>query len=135
MLRAKRSTHRQPRYLGVRRARYIIPEESAALIRELDCIIQDDRYPLSPRIVTLTAILAKLRPEPIREPLPQPKHYEPPRAGPQTVNMIGICPSERTYRFGGRHLASGKARRFGKMVPCLSMLLSGECPDGRRRVG
>src|ERR1700674_1043580 len=28
MLRAKRSTHRQPRHLGVRRARYIIPEES-----------------------------------------------------------------------------------------------------------
>jgi hypothetical protein len=28
-------------------------EESAALIRELDRIIQDDRYPLSPRIITL----------------------------------------------------------------------------------
>jgi hypothetical protein len=56
-------------------------EETAALIRELDRIIQDDRYPLSPRIQTLKAILAKLRPDPIREPLPEPKHYEPLRAG------------------------------------------------------
>jgi hypothetical protein len=31
-------------------------EESAALIRELDRIIEDDRYPLSPRIMTLKAI-------------------------------------------------------------------------------
>jgi hypothetical protein len=54
-------------------------EQAAALIRELDRIINDDRYPLSPRIVTLKAILNKLRPEPIREPLPPPKHYEPPR--------------------------------------------------------
>src|ERR1700738_5154794 len=93
-------------------------DEAAALIRELDCIIQDDRYPLSPRIVTLKAILAKLRPEPIREPLPQPQHYEPPRAGPQTVNMIGIGPSERTYRFGGRHLVP--ARRAASEKWCLA---------------
>jgi hypothetical protein len=38
------------------------------------------RYPISPRILTLRAIFNKLRPEPIREPLPPPKHYEPPRA-------------------------------------------------------
>ena len=56
-------------------------EEKAALIREFDQIIRDDRYPLSPRIMTLKAILAKLRPEPIREPLPPIKHYDPPRAG------------------------------------------------------
>jgi hypothetical protein len=45
-------------------------EESAALLRELDRIIQDDRYPLSPRMVILKAILNKIRPEPVREPLP-----------------------------------------------------------------
>jgi hypothetical protein len=56
-------------------------EESAALIRELDCIIQDDRYPLSPRIVMLKAIRSKLRPEPVREPLPLLKVYEPPSKG------------------------------------------------------
>jgi hypothetical protein len=36
---------------------------------------------MSSRVVTLKAIRSKLRPEPIREPLPPPKHYEPPRAG------------------------------------------------------
>jgi hypothetical protein len=53
-------------------------EESAALIRELADITGNDRYPFSPRIRTLTAILANLRPEPVREPLPQPKRYAPP---------------------------------------------------------
>jgi hypothetical protein len=51
-------------------------EESAALIRELDRIIDDDRYPLSPRIMTLKAILAKLRPEPIRETSTQASEIE-----------------------------------------------------------
>jgi hypothetical protein len=32
-------------------------DEKAALLRELDRIIQDDRFPLSPRIVMLRAIL------------------------------------------------------------------------------
>jgi hypothetical protein len=36
-----------------------------------------DRFPFSPRI---QAILAKIRPEPVHEPLPPLKHYEPPRA-------------------------------------------------------
>jgi len=50
--------------------RELSDEESAALLRELDRIIQDDRYPLSPRMVILKAILNKIRPEPVREPLP-----------------------------------------------------------------
>jgi hypothetical protein len=54
-------------------------EEADALLRELDGIIANDRYFLSPRIQTLRAILGKLRPEPAREPSPPPKHYEPPR--------------------------------------------------------
>jgi hypothetical protein len=44
--------------------------------------IAADPYPLSPRVQTLGAILAKLRPEPPREPLPPPKLYAPPRARP-----------------------------------------------------
>jgi hypothetical protein len=47
-------------------------EENTALIRKLDRIIEDDRFPMSPRIMTLKAIRTKLRPEPIREPLPPP---------------------------------------------------------------
>ena len=55
-------------------------EESAALLRELEDIIDGDRYPFSPRIRTLTAIRDKLRPPPVRAPLPAPKQYAPPRA-------------------------------------------------------
>ena len=53
--------------------------EDAGLICELHNIVENDRYPFSPRIRTLRAILAKLRPEPAREPLPPLKRYEPPR--------------------------------------------------------
>jgi hypothetical protein len=44
-------------------------DEKAALMRALDRIIRNDRYPLGPRIQLLKSILGKLRPEPIREPL------------------------------------------------------------------
>jgi hypothetical protein len=56
-------------------------EEVAALLRELHEIIESDRYPFSPRIRTVRAILAKLRPEPVREPLPPRKVYAPPSKG------------------------------------------------------
>ena len=56
-------------------------DEAAVLLRELDGIIDGDRYFLSPRIQTLKAIRAKPRPEPERKPLPPLKHYEPPRVG------------------------------------------------------
>jgi hypothetical protein len=52
-------------------------EEAAALIKELADITGNDRYPFSSRIQTLRAILAKLRPEPAREPLPRPKVHTP----------------------------------------------------------
>jgi hypothetical protein len=55
-------------------------EETAALLRELDGVNGGDHYFLSSRIKALKAILAKLRPERVREPLPPPKRYEPPRA-------------------------------------------------------
>jgi hypothetical protein len=53
--------------------------EAEALVRELARIVEGDRYPLSPRILTLKAILNKLQPEPPREPLPPLKTYEPAR--------------------------------------------------------
>jgi hypothetical protein len=55
-------------------------EETDALARLLSRTIDDDRYPLSPRVQTLKGILAKIRPEPVREPLPPRKVYAPPRA-------------------------------------------------------
>ena len=56
-------------------------EETAALLGELDHIIDGDRYPFSPRIRILTAIRDKLRPEPVRKPLPPRKVYAPPSKG------------------------------------------------------
>ncbi len=55
-------------------------EEAAALAQELHDIVENDRYPFSPRVRTLRGILAKLRPEPVRKPLPLRKVYAPPRA-------------------------------------------------------
>jgi len=55
-------------------------EEAAALTAELKHTTSEDRYPLSPRIRTLQAILDKLEPPPARKPQPPPKHYEPPRS-------------------------------------------------------
>jgi hypothetical protein len=39
-------------------------DEAAALTQELHEIGENDRYPFSPRIQTLRAILGKLRPQP-----------------------------------------------------------------------
>jgi len=56
-------------------------EEAAALIKELADFTGNDRYPFSAGIHTLRAILAKLRPEPAREPLPPPRKVcAPPKA-------------------------------------------------------
>ena len=58
-------------------------EQSEALVRVLSRTIDGDRYPLSPRIVVLKDILAKLRPEPTpAAPLPPLRKYEPPSTGP-----------------------------------------------------
>jgi hypothetical protein len=60
----------------------ITDEQTEALIRELHGIVQNDRYPLSPRIVALKEILGQLRPEPARPALlPPRRHYEPPSKG------------------------------------------------------
>ena len=55
-------------------------EETAALSRLLSQTVASDRYPFSPRVQALHGILAKIRPEPVREPLPPPKVYAAPRA-------------------------------------------------------
>jgi hypothetical protein len=60
---------------------HLSDEQTAALTEELHDIVENDRYPFSPRIRTLRAIFNKLRREPAREPLPSPKVYAPPRDG------------------------------------------------------
>jgi hypothetical protein len=64
-------------------------EETATLLRELDGLIDGDRYFMSPRIKTLKAIRAKIRLERAREPLPPP------------VNR-GVTPPPRGSRKGYR---------------------------------
>lgn len=57
-------------------------DEAAVLARELTDIAWNDRYPLSPRIQTLKAILGKLRPVPARPAVsPEPRVYAPPARG------------------------------------------------------
>jgi hypothetical protein len=46
-------------------------EEAAALTQERYHLVENDHYPFSPRIRTLKGILAKLGPEPVRQPLPR----------------------------------------------------------------
>jgi hypothetical protein len=56
-------------------------EEKAALAALLKRTIDADRYPLSPRINQLRAILAKLEPpKPAPAPFPPLRYYAPPRA-------------------------------------------------------
>jgi hypothetical protein len=56
-------------------------EEHAALLRLVKRTLDSDRFPLSPRLYPLRAILAKLAPEPVRHVPPPPKVYAPPRVG------------------------------------------------------
>ena len=51
-------------------------EETAALIAELDHIIEDDRYPNS----DIARNPCEIKPYPVRELLPRTRRYEPPRA-------------------------------------------------------
>jgi hypothetical protein len=57
-------------------------DEKVVLVTALKRSIDEDRYPLSPRVQTLTAILARLQPpKPAPVPLPPRKFYEPPSKG------------------------------------------------------
>jgi hypothetical protein len=67
--------------------------QTEALIRELSNIVQNDRYPLSPRIVTLREVLGQLRPEPQREPLPPRRHYDPPSKGRYPTRGLQAFPT------------------------------------------
>ena len=65
-------------------------QQATALLKELDNIIDSDRYFLSQRIQTVKAIRAKIQPEPVRDPLPPPpKQYAPPRASAATRRRGG----------------------------------------------
>jgi hypothetical protein len=64
--------------------------EAASLLKELNGIIDGDRYFLSDRIKTLKAIRAKIRPEPARGPLPPPaKRYDSPQATTARRRRVG----------------------------------------------
>jgi hypothetical protein len=56
-------------------------DDAQALVRLLREAIDGDRFPLSPRIAMLRSILAQLRPEPARAPLPPLRNYVPPSKG------------------------------------------------------
>jgi hypothetical protein len=57
-------------------------DEKLALVTGLKRLIDEDRYPLSPRVRTLEVILTRLQPpKPSPAPLPPRKHYEPPSKG------------------------------------------------------
>jgi hypothetical protein len=65
----QRADHRRRPVMQRRMNGRSAPPASAALTQELHDIVENDRYPFSPRVQTPRAILAKLRPEPVREPL------------------------------------------------------------------
>jgi hypothetical protein len=84
-------------------------EETAALLRELDSLIDGDRYFMSQRIKTLKAIRAKIRPEPVREPLPPPpKQYAPPRVTARQRRRDGRCCRIAARTRGGGTLHDGE---------------------------
>jgi hypothetical protein len=78
-------------------------DEAPALTQELHDIVESNRYPFSPRIRTLRGILNKLRPEPVRDPLPPPKVYAPPRANLARRRRAdrGSAKNQRTGTIGG----------------------------------
>jgi hypothetical protein len=56
--------------------------EAETLTQKLAGIVDSARYPLSPRIQTLRAVLGRLRPEAARPAAsPEPRVYEPPARG------------------------------------------------------
>ena len=67
-------------HIGVMPHLDLSDEDAAVLAQELHDIVENNRYPFSLRIRTLRGILAKLRPEPAREPLPPQKVFAAPRA-------------------------------------------------------
>jgi hypothetical protein len=57
-------------------------DEKLALLAGLKRLIDEDRYPLSPRVRMLESILSRLQPpKPAPLPLPPRRRYEPPSKG------------------------------------------------------
>ena len=57
-------------------------DETQALVRVLRETVDSDRFPLNPRVQVLRAVLARLRPEPVRPAAsPEPRVYAPPAKG------------------------------------------------------
>ena len=72
----------EARYMADTSLLPLTADEKLALVSALKRSIDEDRYPLSPRVRTLEAILARLQPpKPAPAPLPPRKHYEPPSKG------------------------------------------------------
>ena len=61
---------------------HLTDEQTELLLTALDRLIDNDRYPLSPRVKALREIRALLKRYPERSPMPPPpKAYEPPSRG------------------------------------------------------
>jgi hypothetical protein len=65
-------------------------EETDALATLRRRTIDDDRYPLSPRIQLLKGMLGKIRSEPVREPLPRKGYRERPQVGGDALGVSGL---------------------------------------------
>jgi hypothetical protein len=69
--------------------------EKAALVELLRETIDRDRFPLSPRITQLRAILAKLAPEPAQ---PEAPRSQPPRPTPNPRSRQGAVLAKKRRR-------------------------------------
>jgi len=92
----QRADHRRRPVMQRRMKGRSAPPASAALTQELHEVVESDPCPFSPRIRTMRAILAKLRPAPMREPLP-----------PRKVCAAASRPGQGTQ---GRPLARKRSR-------------------------
>jgi hypothetical protein len=77
-------------------------DETAVLTKELDDITCNDRYPFSERIRTLKAILAKLRPKPVREPYRHRRCMRPREQPPLLGDGGSVGSDARFFRRLGR---------------------------------
>jgi hypothetical protein len=111
-------------------------EEAAALLRELNTIIENDRYPLSPRIRTLRDIRAKLPGAPGSTAC-EPAAHRPASA----IGMSEVVPLRRIIILAcclalapiaasaGGHRSREVTREFQRLHPCPSTgRTSGACP-------
>jgi hypothetical protein len=80
-------------HLSVMKDLELTDDEAQALVRVIREAIDSDRFPLSPRIAVLRSILAQLRPEPARAPLPPLRNYVPPSKGRYRRRGGSIAPA------------------------------------------